>query len=138
MKLIDLEEVINAIYSTDWYHLFNGELSEGAEDEEHALYKAEDVYKAIEGVPVVDAIPISFIQKRISYLQEIADYEFEASGGYTGEASTQLIELRRLILGWSMREKADNKKSYFPKGFFSKERPLAKGEKVEEGTGETK
>ena len=61
----------------------------------------------LDSEPVVDAVPVSFIQKRISYLQEIADYEFEASGGYTGEASTQLFELRRLILGWSMREKAN-------------------------------
>ena len=54
MRLVDLDEVINAIYSTDWYHLFNGKLSEGAEGEESALYKAEDVYKAIGEVPVMD------------------------------------------------------------------------------------
>ena len=29
------------------------------------------------------------------------------------------------------QEKADKNKSYFPKGFFSKERPLAKGEEDE-------
>ena len=53
-KLVDLDKVIDANESTDWYHLFNGELSEGAEGDESALYKAEDVYKAIDGVPVVD------------------------------------------------------------------------------------
>lgn len=58
MRLIDLDEVINAIYSTDWYHLFNGELSKGAEDEYHALYLATDIYKAIGEVPVVDAEPV--------------------------------------------------------------------------------
>ena len=54
MKLVDLDEVIDAIESTEWYHLVNGELSEGAKGDESALYKAEDVYKAIKGVPVVD------------------------------------------------------------------------------------
>ena len=58
MRLIDLDEVIDAIESTEWYHLVNGKLSEGAEGDESALYKAEDVYKAIKGVPVVDAEPV--------------------------------------------------------------------------------
>jgi len=65
MKLVDLDEVINAIYFTDWYRLFNGKLSEGAEDEKHALYLATDIYKAIEEVPVVDAIPIEWIKEYI-------------------------------------------------------------------------
>lgn len=58
MRLIDKETVIDAIEATDWYHLFNGELSKGAEDEYHALYLATDIYKAIGEVPVVDAEPV--------------------------------------------------------------------------------
>ena len=58
MRLIDLDKAIDAIYRTDWYHLFNGELSEGAEDEDHALYMATDIYKAIGEVPVVDSEPV--------------------------------------------------------------------------------
>lgn len=58
MRLVDLDEVIDAIESTDWYHLFNGKLSEGAEDEDHALYRATDIYKAIGEVPVMDTEPV--------------------------------------------------------------------------------
>lgn len=59
MKLIDLDEAIDAIESTDWYHINNrGELSEGAEGDESALYKATDIYKAIKELLVVDAEPV--------------------------------------------------------------------------------
>lgn len=58
MRLIDLDEVIDAIESTEWYHLVNGKLSEGAEDENHALYLATDIYKAIGEVQQVDAEPV--------------------------------------------------------------------------------
>ena len=57
-ELINLDEAIDAIYRTNWYHLFNGELSEGAEDEDHALYKATDIYKAVGEVQQVDAEPV--------------------------------------------------------------------------------
>lgn len=37
--------------------------------------------------------------------------------------------MREFMRDWKTeQEKADKKKSHFPKGFFSKERPLAKGE----------
>lgn len=88
MKLVDLDEVTNAIDYTDWYHLFKGKLSKGAEDEEHALYKAEDVYKAINGVPVVDAIPIEYIEN----LAMIANTEIAESA------------LRELIYRWKAEQ----------------------------------
>ena len=100
MKMVDLDEVIDAIDSTDWYHLFNGKLSEGAEDEDHALYKAEDVYKAIEGVPVVDAIPIKFIESRIEQLSRIADDEFNNNGGYVNEFDYRMWALKGLLQDW--------------------------------------
>ena len=80
------------------------------DDERHCFICSDaeyDTWNIDPEAPTVDAVPISFIQKRISYLQEIADYEFEASGGYTGEASTQLNELRRLIVSWSMEKQND-------------------------------
>ena len=124
MKIVDLDEVIDAIENTDWYHLFNGKLSEGAEGEESALYRAEDVYKAIKGVQHAEAIPIEFIQKRISILHEMAEYDFEETDGYIRESSVAEEELENLLTDWQ----TEQEKSYFPKGFFSKERPLAKGE----------
>lgn len=59
MKLIDLDEAIDAIESTNWYHINDcGEPSEGADGDESALYKATDIYKAIGEVPVMDAEPV--------------------------------------------------------------------------------
>ena len=69
MKIVDLDKVIDAIERTDWYHLFNGKLSGGAEGVESALYKAEDVYKAIKGVPHTEAIPIEFIKSEIEMMK---------------------------------------------------------------------
>ena len=53
-NLIDKKDAIDAIEGLDWYHLVNGEMVSGASDEGSAWYKAEDVYKAVEGVPSVE------------------------------------------------------------------------------------
>ena len=60
MDLIDRDEAIDTIESTvRQYHInYFGELSKGAGHYGPTLYKAEDVYEAIKGVPVVDAIPV--------------------------------------------------------------------------------
>ena len=89
IKLINLDEAIDAIDSTDWYHINDrGELSEGAEGDESALYKATDIYKAIGEVPVVDAIPVSFIQQEID-------------GYYKDEAVT----VPNTMINWVIRSK---------------------------------
>ena len=53
-NFIDRQSVIDAIEGLDWFHLVNGEMESGASDEGSAWYKAEDVYKAVEGVPSVE------------------------------------------------------------------------------------
>lgn len=50
--LIKREDAIEAIEGTDWYHINrNGDLVSGARSDGTALYKAADVYKALEEVP---------------------------------------------------------------------------------------
>jgi len=50
---ISRRAVIDAVDGVDWYHQNqHGEMVSGANSDEHqAWYKAEDIYKAIEGVP---------------------------------------------------------------------------------------
>ena len=46
-----LKEMIDDI---TWYHINpHGELTEGAFDDDDALYKAEDIYNAIDNAPTV-------------------------------------------------------------------------------------
>lgn len=51
--LIDRQEAIDVVESTDWYHISqNGEMVSGANSAEHqAWYKAEDIYKVLEELP---------------------------------------------------------------------------------------
>lgn len=60
--------------------------------------------RIVEECPTVDAIPVQFIQDRIDELAELAEYESEANGGYTGQAHTQMYELRRLINQWKAEQ----------------------------------
>lgn len=99
---VNRESITFAIDVTDWYHINdNGKLARGANSKENiALYKADDVYRAIERVKSEDVIPIEFIQKRIDHLHELAEYEFEENGGYVGRSLMAEHELEKLIVDW--------------------------------------
>lgn len=82
------EDAIDAIELTDRYHQNrNKDMVSGANDEEHqAWYKAEDIYKAIDGVPTVGKIGEIYID--VQRLAEIAskhtvkiDFEVKVDGG---------------------------------------------------------
>ena len=51
--LIDRQAAIDAVENTDWYHIGKtGELVHGANSQEHEpLYKAKDIYAALERLP---------------------------------------------------------------------------------------
>ena len=50
--LISRQAAIDAIESTDWYHIEGGELVHGANSkEDEPLYKAKDIYSVIENLP---------------------------------------------------------------------------------------
>ena len=58
MDYISREAAIEAIENTDWYHInHSGELVHGANsNDDTPLYKADDVYKAIDAVPAADVV----------------------------------------------------------------------------------
>lgn len=60
MRLIDAEKLKNVIEGTDWHHIsLQGNLACGARSDTHTpLYKADDIYKALEEAPTVDAAPV--------------------------------------------------------------------------------
>lgn len=58
----------------------------------------------IDALPTVEAVPISFIEKRIEQLKNHADYEFEANGGYVGGSQYRQWELECLLNVWAERK----------------------------------
>ncbi len=53
--LISREALNETLDKITWYHINpHGELTEGAHDDDDALYKAEDIYKAIDNAPTVE------------------------------------------------------------------------------------
>ena len=49
--------LIDSIDKTDWYHVnVQGRLTLGAANEDEALYKATDIYNAIDKIPVADVV----------------------------------------------------------------------------------
>ena len=56
-EYIKKEVLITSIESIDWYSIHRGELTAGA-NSENALYKANDIYSAIDNIPAADVAPI--------------------------------------------------------------------------------
>lgn len=56
-EYIEREALRDKISDTDWYHLTtHGNLVIGANDEDSALYKAKDVFNAVETAPAADVV----------------------------------------------------------------------------------
>lgn len=49
--LINRHEAINAFEELEWYRIQDGELKQGASNEEEALFKYTDVIKVVERLP---------------------------------------------------------------------------------------
>ena len=46
------EDLLDVIDDTDWYHIYNGEIVYGAnEDDDDPLYKIEEIIEAIKNLP---------------------------------------------------------------------------------------
>ncbi len=58
VRLIDANELTDTIEHIDWYHIsLQGTLAKGAISQLHTpLYKADDIYRAIENAPTVNAV----------------------------------------------------------------------------------
>ena len=54
-RLIDATKLKNAIESLTWYHIYNGKLIEGSSSDLDSLYKADDIYKAIDNAHTIRA-----------------------------------------------------------------------------------
>ena len=59
-RLIDANALSDTIEHIDWYHINKkGHLSHGANSQLHTpLYKADDIYKALDEAPTVDAVEV--------------------------------------------------------------------------------
>ena len=57
-EYIEREALRDSVESIDWYSVRRGELTTGAESSENALYKANDIYSAIDNAPTADVAPV--------------------------------------------------------------------------------
>lgn len=57
-EYINREALRDSVESIDWYSVRRGELTTGAESSENALYKANDIYSAIDNAPTADVAPV--------------------------------------------------------------------------------
>ena len=57
-EYINREVLRDSVESIDWYSVRRGELIIGAESSENALYKANDIYLAIDNAPTADVVKV--------------------------------------------------------------------------------
>ena len=59
-RLIDANALTDVVEHIDWYHIsLQGTLAKGANSQLHTpLYKADDIYQAINDAPTVDAVEV--------------------------------------------------------------------------------
>ena len=57
-EYINREALRDSVESINWYSVRRGELITGAESSENALYKANDIYSAIDSAPAADVAPV--------------------------------------------------------------------------------
>ena len=57
-EYIEREALIDAVESIDWYSVYKGKLTAGAPNTENALYKANEIYSAIDNAPAVDVVTV--------------------------------------------------------------------------------
>ena len=59
-EYINREVLRDSVESIDWYSVRRGELIIGAESSENALYKANDIYSAIDNAPTADVAKVRY------------------------------------------------------------------------------
>ena len=55
---IERESLRNSVESIDWYSVYKGKLTAGAPSSANALYKANDIYSAIDNAPAADVAEV--------------------------------------------------------------------------------
>ena len=57
-EYIERKAMRDLVKSIDWYSVRRGKLITGANSSENALYKANDIYSAIDNAPAADVAPV--------------------------------------------------------------------------------
>ena len=57
-EYIERKALLASVESIDWYSVNRGKLTTGAKSSENALYKANDIYSAIDNAPTADVAPV--------------------------------------------------------------------------------
>ena len=84
-EYIEREALRASVESIDWYSVFRGELTTGAKSSENALYKANDIYLAIDNAPTADVAPVR--HGRWIYIGKYGEYECSVCHGIDTDCS---------------------------------------------------
>ena len=76
-EYIEREALIASIESIDWYSVHRGELTAGAKSSEHPLYKASEIYSAIDNAPSADVEPV----RHGRWVHSDKHLQFKGNGG---------------------------------------------------------
>lgn len=86
-EYIEREALRDSVESIDWYSVYRGKLTTGA-NSENALYKANDIYSAIDNAPAADVAPV--VHGRI--VGSLEDGRYRRRFSCCGEDATMITQ----------------------------------------------
>lgn len=86
-EYIEREALRDSVESIDWYSVYRGKLTTGA-NSENALYKANDIYSAIDNAPAADVTPV--VHGRI--VGSLEDGRYRRRFSCCGEDATMITQ----------------------------------------------
>ena len=90
-EYIEREALRDSVESIDWYSVRRGELTTGAESSENALYKANDIYSAIDNAPTAD---VALVTRCKNCKFSHADEHGRTCEGYWFELSEYAVSVK--------------------------------------------
>ena len=75
-EYIERDALRDAVESIDWYSVYKGKLTAGAPSSANALYKANEIYSAIDNAPAVDVVTV--VRCKDCKYGEVDDTDFPA------------------------------------------------------------
>ena len=94
-EYIEREALRDSVESIDWYSVYRGKLITGA-NSENALYKANDIYSAIDNAPAADVAPVRHGRWSLEAHDERVNYRWNV----TAECSECCDEQKEIWAGF--------------------------------------
>ena len=87
-RLIDADVLADVIDEIDWYHLHDGRMVHGANDDyEQPWYKSDDIYKAIKDAPTVEPTLYGYKIEHLALIARVMEED-----GVTPETAVEIFK----------------------------------------------